>query len=439
MHSFGRHGLSVQGGITRIRGKIGIVDRERRVQIEYRDIRVHASRKVAFVGKSHPARGITADQRQDLFQSNVTLAGFRQQGGQECIKARKPWLRSPDAAVLGAARAVDVIGCDGVYLARVDPCPKRITVCRRTQGRIDLAHRADVAVGVLCQVLDAGFDRHVRTGGALLNGRRQRFTRRGVHAMHRRACDASEIGRARQCLGLDERRARGVPGGQSVALRFGLRHDAVTQHPGHLDVFRVRAEHTAILGQSFKQPEQKAVVGARQAQTFAFVATDVHEQFGSGRSLLAQHSNFGQLRLCGDDEMKPEINARARFGDGYYLFKNICIGFSTEDVRDQTGHTATRSSTGFGDCINWHARARNVGAVAQMDMRINRAGQNGQASHIDDVCGLSRARGRDFSDAAIRDHNVGIHHATLVQPNCAAPQYRVVHGCVSLRSIRGET
>ena len=138
MHCFGRHGLSVQRGITRIRGKIGIVDRERRVQIEYRDIRVHASRKVAFVGKSHPARGITADQRQDLFQSNVTLAGFRQQGGQECIKARKPWLRSPDAAVLGAARAVDVIGCDGVYLARVDPCPKRITVCRRTQGGLTL-------------------------------------------------------------------------------------------------------------------------------------------------------------------------------------------------------------------------------------------------------------------------------------------------------------
>jgi hypothetical protein len=51
----------------------------------------------------------------------------------------------------------------------------------------------------------------------------------------------------------------------ALAVRI-LKLEPITQHPGNLDRFRMRAHHATTAGRGLAQPEEKAIIDVREAE-----------------------------------------------------------------------------------------------------------------------------------------------------------------------------
>ena len=352
-----------------------------------------------------------------------------QQDRQEGIQAGKARLRLPYAAILAGDRAVNMICRDRVDISARNRGPECLAVLGRTQGRVDLTHFGDSAGGVVGQIVQAGFDADLGARRALAERGIKRLSGRGMHRVDRCSGDPREIGRARQCVGLDERRARGIPGRQTV-LAVGIGGgDPITQHPCDLDVFGMRAQQAVIGRQHFEETEEKAVIRAGQPKARSFIAANVHEKLGAWASARDQLGQFGQLIFGCDHEVEAEVDPGACLGDLAKFGESRCIGLGAHDKGKEGGYAAERCGSGFAFCILGHTGAGDIHAVAEVDMGIDRAGKHGQAADVEGFAGLSRSRGGNRRDRSIADQNVAALEAGARQECVSSSECKIRLSC----------
>ena len=208
-----------------------------------------------------------------------------------------------------------------------------------------------------------------------------------------------------------------------LAVGVGGQHP-VAQHPGHLDVLRVRAQHAAVVAQHLQQPEQEAVVGAGQAQPLALVAADVHEQLGGRHPELGDVARqLGQLLVGADHEVEAEVDARALLGHRLQLVEQRRVGGRAHHVGDEACDPADRRRRGLGVGVRRHPRPRDVAAVPEVQVHVAGARQHGQPVEPDRL-------GRVFAgprlghrqDPAVADQHVRLPEAEPRQQHGAARQ-----------------
>ena len=255
--------------------------------------------------------------------------------------------------------------------------------------------------------------------------------REDVNDIEPRAGLACEQAGALHRVGLDERRARRVPRAQTAAAVRVFAHRPLAQHPGSLDVLRMRADHAAVLGRRLAQAQQEPVVDVRQAEARAFAAAVVHEDLERRRAEFAGIArNAGELFFGRNDEVITEVDAGAGFGDFHDLVEQCFERIGRHQIRNEGGDAAERRGGGFRCRVLRHARARDVLAVAEMQMNVDYARQHGLARDIERCGGIdggSRCQnGCDFlaDDRHIRRDAVGLrqHHRPAphhqIEPHC---------------------
>jgi len=236
----------------------------------------------------------------------------------------------------------------------------------------------------------------------------QRRARRRVDDIEPRAGRAREQAGALHRVRLDERRARRVPRAQAAAAVRVVFHEPVAQHPGGLDVLRMRTDHAAVRGRRLAQAQEEAVVDVRQAEARALPAAIVHEDFERRRAELAGVArNAGELRLGRNDEMITEVDASAGLGDLPHLVEQCFERIGRHQIRNERGDAADRRGRGLGCRVFRHARPRDVLAVAEMQMNVDYAGQHDLAGGIEGCGGIDGGPGReDRGDFFARDRDV---------------------------------
>src|SRR5262249_3584496 len=150
--------------------------------------------------------------------------------------------------------------------------PERFTIAGLAQRRINFTDVTAREADIVRQIVRACFDGDAAAASARAERRLQR----------RRRCCANDIepttGRlrdeARPPHGrvLEEGWARSIRTSKDT-LSLGIgRAQASPQHPGYLDVLRMRTDDTPGCGCGFAQAEQKAIVDVGQTQSFSLTA-----------------------------------------------------------------------------------------------------------------------------------------------------------------------
>ena len=319
---------------------------------------------------------------------------------------------------------MDVVGGNRVDMPVTDALPQGLTVLGAAQGRVDLGLNPDPAGDVMRQVMDAGLDADLCPRLPLAHSLGQGRPGRGVNGMHPRACAARQHQDTLQRLGLDHRRTGGVPRGKA-ALALGIcRHHPVAQNPSDFDILGVGAQHAAMGCHGFQKAEEKAIIGAGQAKTRALIAANVHEELCAGCPACDQVGQFGKLCFGRDHKVKAKVDPRARRGHGDQLVEHRAIGLCTHHIGDDGGHTAKGRRPGFAGRVARHPWARDVRAMAKVDMRVNRPRNDCKAGAIDDLGRVSAVTGRcNGGNPAIANQHIGLnqtagqHHRPVRKPH----------------------
>ena len=135
----------------------------------------------------------------------------------------------------------------------------------------------------------------------------------------------------------------------------------------------MRTENAPTARDRLRETEQKAVIDIRQANAQPFAAAAVHKKLEGGdavRLRIVRHA--GKLLLRRDHQMQAEVDAAAGGGDRANLVNQGRLKrLSGDDVGEKCGHPASRGRSRLGFGIAGGARSADVGAMSEMDVRIN--------------------------------------------------------------------
>src|SRR5262249_54730429 len=126
-----------------------------------------------------------------------------------------------------------------------DPRPQGVAVDGATQRRIDFADVATNKRDIVRQVVRTGLDGDPATTAARANRGGERRRRGGVDDIEPATGRLRGECRTLPGVGLDQGRTRGVPGRKPAATVGVGALEAITEHPGYLDVLRMRAHDAA--------------------------------------------------------------------------------------------------------------------------------------------------------------------------------------------------
>ncbi len=163
-----------------------------------------------------------------------------------------------------------------------------------------------------------------------------------------------------------------------------------------------------LLRGGFAKPEQKAVVDVRQAKPRAFAAAIVHEYLETRRAVVADISrNAGELRLGRNDKVIAEIDARAFLGDRDNIVEDRLERLGRHQIGNEGGDAALRRRRRLAVGVKRLARTRNVLAVPEMQMHVDGAGHDHEASRRHLLLrGSGLAGSKNGGDLAVADGDI---------------------------------